>query len=80
MEYSIKDIKFINGLNLMLITIDGNGEGLRNNIILRDENGNEYFIKSIAMICGNMKETTLTVSLILQKGEIGKKLYLKVIL
>ena len=80
MEYSIKDTKFINGLNLMLITIDGNGDGLRNNIILRDENGNEYFIKSIAMTCGNMKETTLTVSLILQKGEIGKKLYLKVIL
>ena len=29
------------------------------------------------MTCGNMKETTLIVSLILQKGEIGKNLYLK---
>ena len=77
MVYRVKDAKYINGLFILAITIDGNGEGLRNNIILRDENENEYFIKSIAMTCGNMKETTLIVSLILQKGEIGKNLYLK---
>ena len=58
MEYLIKDTKFINGLNLMLITIDGNGDGLRNNIILKDNNDNEFFLKSVAMVCGNMKETT----------------------
>ena len=77
MEYIIKDTKFINGLNLRVITIDGNGDGIRNSIILKDENENEFFVKSVAMVCGNMKETTLTVSLILQKGEIGNKLYLR---
>ena len=77
MEYIIKDTKFINGLNLMVLTINGNGDGIRNNVILIDEVGNEFFVKSVAMICGNMKETTLTVSLILQKGEIGNKLYLR---
>lgn len=77
MSYKIKDIKYINGLFLLAITIEGNGDGLRNNIIVKDNNGNEYFLKSVAMVCGNMKETVLTVSLLLQKGEIGNTLYLK---
>lgn len=77
MSYKIKDIKYINGLFLLAITIDGNGEGLRNNIIIKDNNDNEFFLKSVAMVCRNMKETVLTVSLLLQKGEIGNTLYLK---
>lgn len=77
MSYKIKNIKYINGLFLLVITIEGNGDGLRNNIILKDNNDNEFFLKSVAMVCGNMKETVLTVSLLLQKGEIGNTLYLK---
>ncbi len=77
MSYKIKDIKYINGLFLLSITIEGNGEGLRNNIILKDNNDNEFFLKSVAMVCGNMKETVLIVSLLLQKCEIGNTLYLK---
>lgn len=77
MKYEIKDVIYLNGINLMTITIVGNGVGLRNNIILKDENDNEFFLKSIAMVSGNMKNTILSVSQLLKKGNMGKTLYVK---
>lgn len=77
MKYEIKDVTYLNGINLMAITIVGNGVGLRNNIILKDENDNEFFLKSIAMVSGNMKNTILSVSQLLNKGNMGKTLYVK---
>jgi hypothetical protein len=77
MKYEIKDVTYLNGINLMTITIVGNGVGLRNNIILKDENDNEFFLKSIAMVSGNMKNTILSVSQLLNKGNMGKTLYVK---
>ena len=77
MKYEIKDVTYLNGINLMTITIVGNGVGLRNNIILKDENDNEFFLKSIAMVSGNMKNTILSVSQLLKKGNMGKTLYVK---
>ena len=77
MKYEIKDVTYLNGINLMTITIVGNGVGLRNNIIFKDENDNEFFLKSIAMVSGNMKNTILSVSQLLNKGNMGKTLYVK---
>lgn len=77
MKYEIKDVTYLNGINLMAITIVGNGAGLRNNIILKDENDNEFFLKSIAMVSGNMKNTILSVSQLLNWGNMGKTLYVK---
>lgn len=77
MKYEITDVPYLNGINLMTITIVGNGVGLRNNIILKDENDNEFFLKSIAMVSGNMKNTILSVSQLLNKGNMGKTLYVK---
>ena len=77
MKYEITDVTYLNGINLMTITIVGNGVGLRNNIILKDENDNEFFLISIAMVSGNMKNTILSVSQLLNKGNMGKTLYVK---
>lgn len=80
MFYNIKDKKYINGLFLLTITVEGNGDGLKNGITLEDEYGNEFYLKEVAMTCGNMKDTTITVHLtkkVLSLSEIGNKLHIK---
>lgn len=80
MVYRVKDAKYINGLFILAITVEGNGEGLKNGIFLEDEYGNEFYLKEVAMTCGNMKDTTITVHLskkVLSINEIGKELHIK---
>ena len=80
MVYKVKETKYINGLFLLSITVVGNGEGLKNGIFLEDEYGNEFYLREVAMTCGNMKDTTITVHLskkVLSINEIGKELHIK---
>ena len=80
MVYIVKDAKYINGLFILAITVEGNGEGLKNGIFLEDEYGNEFYLREVAMTCGNMKDTTITVHLskkVLSINEIGKELHIK---
>jgi len=80
MVYRVKDAKYVNGLFILAITVEGNGEGLKNGILLEDEYGNEFYLKEVAMTCGNMKDTTITVHLskkVLSINEIGKELHIK---
>lgn len=75
MYYEIKDLKQINNLNIL--TIEGNGIGVKNNDLLIDNNLNEYKINSIAMKDNIDNETCLVVSIIKKEKEAGKRLYAK---
>ena len=74
--YTIKNVDKIAGL--MTITIDGNGEGLRNNLTIVDNNNNEFIIKTIAMTDRKdnfRNETVLVIAEVNAKNPIGTKFY-----
>ena len=63
MKYIVKNFEQINNLNV--ITILGDGYGIKNGTILNDESGKEFIVKSVAMK-KDLKETTyLVVSIML---------------
>ena len=74
-SYTVKSVDMISGL--VILTIDGNGEDLKNNVKLSDENNNIFVINSIAMPGGRKtlkEETILSVDWINESSKIGKKL------
>ena len=74
--YTIKNVDKIAGL--MTITIDGNGEGLTNNLTIVDNNNNEFIIKTIAMTDRKdnfRNETVLVIAEVNAKNPIGTKFY-----
>lgn len=40
------------------VTIEGNGSGLKNNMIISDENGNHYKLISVALLSGQSPDQT----------------------
>lgn len=74
-RYTVKSVDTLAGL--MLLTIDGNGEGLKNNIKVTDENSNVFIINSIAMTGGKEtieNETILSVDSSGAVNPVGKTL------
>lgn len=74
-RYTVKSVCTLAGL--MLLTIDGNGEGLKNNIKVADENSNVFIINSIAMTSGREtieNETILSVDSSGVVNPVGKTL------
>ena len=72
-KYTVKSVDTLAGLTLL--TIDGNGEGLKNNIKIADENSNVFIINSIAMAGGKETiedETILSVDGVRRTHPIGK--------
>ena len=61
----------------LLMTIKGDGQGLKNGDKLIDENNNTLIIKSVAMPSGNKNikdETILVIDILEKKTDIGHKL------
>lgn len=58
MKYIVKDFEKINNLNV--ITILGDGHGIKNGTVLYDESGREFLVESVAMK-EKIKETTCLV-------------------
>lgn len=65
-KYIVKSVDVIAGL--MLLTIDGNGEGLKNNTKVTDENKNVFVINSIAMAGGRDTVNTETILSVERNG------------
>lgn len=74
-KYNVKSVDVISGL--VVLTIYGNGEDLKNNVKLSDENNNIFVINSVAMPGGKKTlndETMLSVNWINENSQIGKTL------
>ena len=75
--YVVKSVDIISGL--IVLTIEGNGDGLKKDVKISDENQNVFMIHSIAM-SGRGKtlndETLLTVKRVTENNEIGKILHI----
>ncbi len=56
MDYRVLDI-FPVGENTS-VTIEGNGKGLKNNILIKDSLGVPHRLISVAMLSGEIKKTT----------------------
>lgn len=56
MKYKVLDTFSISGNTS--VTIEGNGEGLKNNIIIKSDEGKLYKLLSIAMVLGEKNNTT----------------------
>lgn len=53
------------------VTIEGNGEGLKNNIVIRDSSGVTYQLITVAMVSSEEKNvTTLLVQGVFESKEI----------
>lgn len=56
MSYKVIDIFPVGGNTS--VTIEGNGQGLKNNIFIKDSLGVTYKLLSVAMLSGGIQETT----------------------
>ena len=74
--YTVKSVDIISGL--IVLAIDGNGDGLKKDVKISDENQNVFIINSIAMPGGKKTlndETLLTVNRLIESNAIGKILH-----
>ena len=71
-NYNVKSVDNMSGF--MMLTINGNGDGLKNNVMISDENGNVFVVDSIAMASKKTvgDETILSVSGVDFNKPIGK--------
>lgn len=77
-SYTIKNVDTIAGL--MTMTILGNGNGLKNDLNITDDNNNKFIIKSIAMAGGKSDlsdETVIVIAPLSALKPIGTRIYVQ---
>lgn len=62
--------------NNISVSVSGTHDRLKNGVIIRDENNNEFVVLSVAMVENNGKLSDETTMLVKGINEIGTKVYI----